>query len=124
MSDRHATILAVLSVVLTLWGVFLFFQSAYFGSFFYNVPTPWWAVWVGQIPIWWFDVIDTIMVAALIAAIILASEGPVRRVRGARGVGGWVLLLLGLFLLVAFLAGAGFTFLGLWGKFQSFWAGL
>ncbi|HEV2317955.1 MAG TPA: hypothetical protein VGV89_10350 [Thermoplasmata archaeon] len=71
MNSSHHTTYLVLSGVLTVWGILLFFQSAYFGANFYGVPIPWWAAWVGQLPIWSFDVIDTIAAVVLIALLII-----------------------------------------------------
>lgn len=122
---RHHHLLLVLGLVLFLWGIFLFFQSAYFGAFFYGVPVPFWAAWVGLLPLWSFDAIDTVMVAVLVIVLLLSSHWLNRRVQhNSRGSAGWALVVVGLFLVVAFLAALGFNLLGLWTLFKSFFAGL
>ena len=51
-------VLVRVSVGLAIWAVFLFFQNTYFGAYFYGVPIPVWAAWVGQLPIWTFNLVD------------------------------------------------------------------
>ncbi len=91
-------VLLITSVLLGAWGFLLFFESAYFGAFFYGVPVPSWAAWVGELPIWSFNVIDTIMVTVAVIALVLAIR--TRRKKSQRGSAGAVaLVLLGLALI-------------------------
>jgi hypothetical protein len=71
--------LVVVAVGLAIWGVFLFFQNSYFGSFFFDVPTPFWAAWVGQVPLWAFNVIDTFAVALIVVGLIIELSGRSKR---------------------------------------------
>jgi hypothetical protein len=127
MNDREKKeLLLVTSLVLAGWGVLLFFQSAYFGAFFYGVQPPWWTAWVASWPIWAFNTIDTVMVVVLLIAIVLAASTAHGRKRNARGGGaaGTVLILLGLLLFAAFLGAIGFNLGGLATDLQRFLGGL
>lgn len=115
---RYGTLLAIFAAVLAVWGIVYFFEDAYFGALFYGVPVPSWAAWVGNLPIWTFNAIDTVIVAILFASLIVAylAGRPKRRVRGTRGVGsvtygvgGWLVLLVAFVLLFAFLYANGIT---------------
>jgi hypothetical protein len=123
VSARPHGLLLVLGIILAGWGLLLFFQGAYFAALFYGVPVPFFAAWVGQLPIWSFNVIDTVMVGVLVLAYYLDYKSRHRRgIRSARGsVGGWILLVLALFLIFAFLAYLGLNFAGLWTAFRHFW---
>ena len=86
-----------LSGLLIIWGFLLVFENAYFAAGFYGVQVPFWALWVGQQPIWLLNVLDTIAVAAVISLIYLERpRGSSRRRLGSRGSG----LLSGIVLLV------------------------
>jgi hypothetical protein len=119
---QKSELLTVLAAVLVAWGVLLFFENAYFASFFYGVATPVWAAWVGDLPVWGMDAIDTVMVAVFLLAIVLSAKKKHRSLRStSRGsVSGWILLLVGLFLVGAFLYLAGFNLAGLWADFKGF----
>lgn len=97
-AGAHHTFLLVLSLILAAWGFFLFFQGAYFSAGFYGVPVPFWAQWIGQLPLWAFDVIDTIMVAIVLLAFFLSRKASPRRMN-QRGQGevstvlAWLLVL-------------------------------
>jgi hypothetical protein len=120
--SRHE-LLVVLSIILTAWVVLSFFEGAYFASFFYNVPTPWWAAWVGSFPNWWLNVVDTIMAVVLITAIVLSIHHGRRRrtVHSARAGGaGWAWFVVGLIILGAALGYVGLTLTGLMSSFLRF----
>jgi hypothetical protein len=127
---RHEQLLVVLGSVIAIWGIFLFFQSAYFGAGFYGVPVPSWAMWVGNLPIWTFNAVDTVMIAVLITSLLVAyysspkHRRATRSSRGTSSIGGLVLLLVGLFLIFAFLFALGFNLAGLWTDFKGFFGGL
>lgn len=122
MRQEHRLLINVLLAVLAVWSILLFFESAYFGAGFYGFPVPSWDAWVGTLPIWTFNAIDTVMVAVLVAVVVLAAMASRRRRPSAqRGSlsGGAALALLAVILVVA-LSLAGFTALGLWGDVQRF----
>lgn len=118
MSDRagrHQHLLVVFGSILAAWGFFLFFQSAYFGALFYNYPIPSWALWVGQLPIWFFNAVDTVMVAILLLALWLEHRAAKRRWGSGRGSATTTALLA--VVVLAILIFLGYTF-------QSFLAGV
>jgi hypothetical protein len=92
---RKEAILA-LSIGLGAWGFFLVVENAWFAAPAFNVSPPFWAAWVGQIPIWGTLLIDTIAVAAIIALLLLERTRQHRHRLAARGVGaiGAILILL------------------------------
>jgi hypothetical protein len=123
VNDRgKKELLLVFSLILASWGILLFFENSYFAAGFYGVVAPSWATWVGDVPLWWFNVIDSVMAAILIIAILLSVRKSRRRLHSAsRGsVGGIVLVLVGLFLIAAMLFLLGFNLLGLWTDFKGF----
>jgi hypothetical protein len=129
LTDRaKKEILLAVSLVLAVWGILLFFESAYFAAGFYGVTAPIWTQWVGELPIWWLDAVDTVMVVLLIIAVVLTARHGSSRRRMSRSSGGsalaWVLALFAIFLIVAGLAYSGFTLTGLWTSFKGFFAGL
>jgi phosphatidylserine synthase len=120
-------LLLVLGLVLAGWGILLFFENSYFAAGFYGVPVPFWAEWVAGLPLWWLDAVDTVMVAVLIVALVLSVHHAHRRrsVRSTRGsVGGTIVWILVLLVIISLLAYAGFTALGLWSSFKTFFQGL
>ena len=96
-------VLAVTGVGLAVWGFLLFFENAYFAAGFYGMSVPNWAAWVGDVPLVWFNVIDTIAVAFVILAVVLTARCRHRRrmASSSRAIGaaGGVLLLVFLVLL-------------------------
>lgn len=63
---------------LGLYGFIIFFENSYFSAPFYGVQTPSWAEWVGAIPLWALDLLDTF---ALVAIILLIFSSRKRRGR-------------------------------------------
>lgn len=129
-SHAQKRLLLVFSLILTAWGVALFFQSAYFAAFFYGVTPPWWTQWVGQLPVVWLNVVDTIMAGILVAAIVISARSGRKHHRERKlsrssraAASSWVWLAVGLFLLVAFLGALGFNLAGLGTWFMRFVTG-
>jgi hypothetical protein len=127
--NAHAKrcLLIVLSVILVAWGALGFFEGAYFASFFYGVPAPSWTLWVGQLPIWWLNAVDTAMAAVLILAIYLSFRSG-RKHRASRrltsstraGGGSWAWTVIGILLLASVLGYLGLTLTGLMSSFLRF----
>lgn len=68
----------VAAAFLGLYGFIIFFENSYFSAPFYGVQTPSWAEWVGAIPLWGLDLLDTF---ALVAIILLIFSSRKRRGR-------------------------------------------
>jgi hypothetical protein len=120
-------ILWTLSAVLVGWGILLFFENSYFAAGFYGVTAPWWSDWVGSLPTWWLDAVDTVMVIVLVTAILLSVRKSHRRRLGhstAGSIGSGVVWLIAIIVIIAILASVGFTALGLWGDLQAFFRGV
>ena len=109
--SKKKEVLAITGVGLAAWGFLLFFENAYFAAGFYGVNVPSWASWVGEIPIIWFNVIDTIAVVFVILAVVLTVRHRRRRKMGNRAIGAAGAVLLLVFL--ALLAVALYVVLGL-----------
>ncbi len=109
--SKKKEVLAITGVALAVWGFLLFFENAYFAAGFYGVNVPSWASWVGEIPIVWFNVIDTIAVVFVILAVVLTVRHRHRRTMGSRAIGaaGAALLLVFLVLLAVALFAIGLT---------------
>ena len=60
----------IAAVFLGVYGFIIFFENSYFSAPFYGVQTPSWAEWVGAIPLWALDLIDTFALVAIILLII------------------------------------------------------
>ena len=60
----------IAAAFLGVYGFIIFFENSYFSAPFYGVQTPSWAEWVGAIPLWALDLIDTFALVALILLII------------------------------------------------------
>ena len=68
----------IAAAFLGIYGFIIFFENSYFSAPFYGVQTPSWAEWVGVIPLWALDLIDTF---ALVAIILLIYSSKKRRRR-------------------------------------------
>lgn len=68
----------VAAAFLGIYGFIIFFENSYFSAPFYGVQTPSWAEWVGAIPLWGLDLLDTF---ALVAIILLIFSSRKRRGR-------------------------------------------
>ena len=68
----------IAAAFLGIYGFIIFFENSYFSAPFYGVQTPSWAEWVGVIPLWALDLIDTF---ALVAIILLIFSSKKRRGR-------------------------------------------
>jgi hypothetical protein len=120
-------LLLVFTLILTVWVVLLFFENAYFGALFYGVAVPFWANWVGNLPVWWLNAVDTVMAIVLVAAIVVAwrskkkdgreSESRSRRRRTSSTRGSVASTALLAILVIAVLIVLGFTV-------TSFWSGV
>ena len=68
----------IAAAFLGIYGFIIFFENSYFSAPFYGVQTPSWAEWVGAIPLWALDLLDTF---ALVAIILLIFSSRKRRGR-------------------------------------------
>lgn len=102
-------VIYVLSGVIAAWGVLIFFENTFFAAPAFGVAAPSWSTWVGNIPFWLLNVIDTIGVAAIIGVIAVQAwmrrKGRKRNSRGSGAV--WTIV--GLILLAVVLALIGIT---------------
>lgn len=104
MNDKeHKDILLALSVGLGLWGILIIFENAYFAAPAYGVAVPYWAQWVGVLPLWSLDVVDTVALFLVVGLVVLSIHwGHARRI-GSRGTGE-ISAILGWLVILAFLA--------------------
>lgn len=64
----------IAAAFLGLYGFIIFFENSYFSAPFYGVQTPFWAEWIGAIPLWGLDLLDTFALVAIIFLIIPARR--------------------------------------------------
>ena len=69
----------IAAAFLGVYGFIIFFENSYFSAPFYGVQTPSWAKWVGAIPLWALDLIDTVALVAIILLIIPSKRRKKRR---------------------------------------------
>ena len=67
----------IAAAFLGLYGFIIFFENSYFSAPFYGVQTPSWAKWVGVIPLWALDLLDTFALVGIILLVI--PKKPKRR---------------------------------------------
>ena len=78
MDTRHEAAY-ILIAFLVGWGALLFFENTYFAAFSFGFSPPVFVQWVGMVPWWVLNIIDTVAVAAIVAVFFL-----LRRKKGAR----------------------------------------
>lgn len=111
----------VLSGVIVVWGILIFFENTFFAAPAFGVAAPSWSTWVGQIPFWLLNVIDTIGVAAIIGVVaVQAWMKHTARKRVNRRGSGAVWTIVGLVLLAVVLTLLGLTLPVLWSTLHRF----
>ena len=76
--------LAVAGAFLGLYGIIAVIENAYFSAPFYGVTTPFWASWVGTLPLWSYDALDFLALVGVVVLMFGATRKPKRKGRRSR----------------------------------------
>ena len=76
--------LAVAGTFLGLYGIIAVIENAYFSAPFYGVATPFWATWVGNLPLWSYDALDFLALVGVVVLMFGATRKPKRKGRRSR----------------------------------------
>ena len=76
--------LAVAGAFLGVYGIMAVIENAYFSAPFFGVPTPIWASWVGNLPLWSYDALDFVALVGVVVLMLGATKKPKRKRRRSR----------------------------------------